>query len=184
MIFCLTVGSINAINNPDLKPSFANLVWYSQKDYVKRTLSTKGYAYIGENGKFSDLTFDGKINGISAFIVASFNDKNQLVKTNIIFRGLTAKSVYDSVKASLTEKYGKGRSIEIRYLPNYDSLISSYINSTDKHETTWVFPTNSYDVWLQITRPYTNKEDFYTTLSYESPAWSKELDRRNNNSDF
>ncbi|WP_456830061.1 hypothetical protein [Deinococcus sp. UYEF24] len=180
----LAFAGASAVNNPALKPSFADLTWYSQKDYVKRTLTAKGYNYIGDGGKFLDMQFSGKPNGINATIVVSFNDKNQLVKTNLIFSGLSAVSIYDTVKEALTSKYGSGVSSEITYLPKYDTLLSSYITAAKKHQTIWEFPTRNYGVWLQIAKPYVNREDYNAMLSYESPAWSAELERRNNNSDF
>lgn len=180
-----------AINNPNLKPSFADLTWYSNRQAVKAQMKSKGYTFVREvpGSGVVDVEYTGKISGIPANILHLFNNSNQLVKTVIIFENNYNSSIYKNWNAlsdSLNSKYGKGQS-NLDVLENYrtsNSLLEMELDRGKKMSYFWLFPTHNYFIGLSPKQAYTNDDTYYLTLSYESPAWGKELDRRNQDGDL
>jgi len=152
---------------------------------------SKGYVFVGEvkSGTSIDVSFTGKLLGIPVNVRHYFNKSNQLVKTNIVFeKSYTSslKSSFDSVRGSLTNKYGAGEDlidVDKNYTSN-DILIEMELKRGKKMSSLWTFPVNKYYIGLDLTQIYLNDDSYYLNLAYESPAWSKELDSRNQSNDF
>lgn len=152
----------------------------------------KGYVFEREvaSSGATDVRYSGKIQGMPATILNYFNDKNQLVKTSIVFEKNYNSSLYrnwTNLKDSIVAKYGvgidlstvaKSRSYE------YDFQIESELNNNKTLSYGWIFPTYNYAISLDVQQPFVNNNDYFVTLAYESPAWGGELKRRQNAGDL
>lgn len=190
MLFATTV-SAGAISNPNLKPSFADSTWYSSRAAVDQQMQRKGYSFIGEipTSRTIDMGYSGSLLGIPVKIRHWFNDKNQLVKTSIIFDKKYDTNLYSdwsTVKSSIDSKYGLGQSIVTitETGKRYDFALQNDITSGKSLSNIWFFPTYGYGIVLSVDKAYNNVNDLFLSVAYESPAWTKELDRRNKSSDF
>lgn len=190
-VLALFTGAV-AITNPNLKPSFADLTWYSNRQVVKQQMLKKGYIFKREvaDGSAVDVEFTGKIQGIPAKVLHYFNSSNQLVKTQIVFEKSYSSSMYKNwqdIKTSLDGKYGL--SLDLSTLNKYastdhDVLLESNLNRGEKVAAAWVFPKYNYTILLSLEQAYVNNQSYYLSLAYESPAWGKELDRRRGEGDL
>lgn len=188
----MSMGSAMAVNNPSLKPSFADLTWYSNSNAVKQHMIKKGYVFqrnVARN-KTTDSIYLGKIMGLPVIITTWFNDKNQLVKTSVVVdRDTSGSGLYPSwntIKDNIDAKYGNGVDLSDfdNNLASSNTLVEYQLKSGKSILKGWLFPTYSYVIELSIDKVYNNNDSYYVSLSYESPAWSKEVTRRNNDSDF
>lgn len=155
-------------------------------------MQKRGYTFnreIPANGAI-DVEYSGKIQGIPAKILHYFNNSNQLVKTQIVFEKSYSSSMYKNwqdVKNSLDQKYGKGidlSTIDSHTTTEYDSLLESALSNGKKVVAAWVFPSYNYYIGLSLDQIFVNNKGYYVSLAYESPAWGKELDRRNQEGDL
>lgn len=180
-----------AVNNLSLKPSFAELVWYSTKSAVNQQLTRKGYIFERNsqgNGTI-DSVYSGKLSGIPVTITNWFNDKDQLVKTGIVVKTSASSNLYsnwNALKDNIDTKYGNGIDISNanKSMTSYDSGTEYELKSGKTISKMWLFPTYNYSIGVLIDQAYNNDDSYYVILSYESPAWPKELIRRSNNNDF
>lgn len=190
LVLCGLGNSALAISNPNLKPAFADLTWYANKSAVKQQMLKKGYTFDGEvpsNGAI-DAVYTGTLLGIPVTIRHWFNNNNQLVKTNVIFRNSYDTDLYkrwNTVKSNIDSKYGLG----VDYSDVNKQSVSKYslelqLGSGKSVGNIWLFPTYKYGIVLEIDQPYTNNNEYFVTLAYESPNWERELNRRNQSSDF
>lgn len=159
-------------------PTFAGVPWGSDATKVKSMLVSKGFTFekVDADG---DLDFMGEINGQKVAIYEFLTPAKLLVKSNVVF--LTPDDevldFYDSMKATLSNKYGD---------PNkhYEFWMDPYTDrdSESAHETAlaagkgqfmafWDFHDGGH-LWVRI-----NKR-LAVDVNYESPGWIKEADRR------
>lgn len=99
-----------------IKPLFAELPWYTNKEHVRKKLTGIGYVYLEESSKewvpnLSHITvqkYSGVISGKSADIICLYDDQDMLIR---IFIDLDTKSnyleTYYSIQSDLEKKYGK-----------------------------------------------------------------------------
>lgn len=180
-----------AVNNASLKPSFAELSWYSTKQDVQKQMSLKGYTFARElkDAGTTDVVYNGKILGVNAQIQHYFNPSNQLVKTSIVFERSFTSNIYTDwnyFKSNLEGKYGLGiavNNVEKGYTSS-NTMLDIALNDGSKLSAYWRFPTYNYFVYLDVSKIYINDNDYYLNLGYESPAWTKELQRRRNGGDL
>ncbi|WP_412026917.1 hypothetical protein [Deinococcus yunweiensis] len=185
-------GTSIAVNNPAAKPSFAELTWYSNRQVVKSQMLSKGYAFVREvkDRGAIDVEYSGRIQGINATILHSFNSKNQLVKSQIIFDKSAQSTLlnnFQNIKGSLDNKYGS--SVDLTNISEftskeYDFSVESELGRGKRVNAAWSFTTNRYFIGLSIIQPYLNNREYFVSLAYESPAWGAELDRRNSGGDL
>lgn len=189
-MFALITGA-GAVNNPNLKPSFADLTWYSNRQAVKAQMQSKGYKFIREipGSGAIDAEYSGKIQGIPAKILHLFNSKNQLVKTVIVFERSYSSNTYsnwNNLASSLNSKYGKGVNLsDVDKMYTRDDISLEYeLQSGKKLLNAWSFKTYNYFIALDVETVYVNDDNYYLTLAYESPAWVSELKRRDVDGDL
>jgi hypothetical protein len=187
----LMLNSATAITNPALKPSFADLTWYSNHNAVKQQMRVKGYIFEGDIASSGaiDSSYSGQLLGLPVSIRHWFNSNKQLAKTTVIFRNQYGTNLYSSwktIKASVDGKYGKGLD-----LTNVSSLgmqeffmLDDELESGKQISNFWIFPTYKYGIFLNVEKAYTNDSKNYVILSYESPNWAQEITRRQKSSDF
>lgn len=191
LVLCGLSSSALAISNPNLKPAFADLTWYANKSAVKQQMVKKGYVFSRDvtDAGAVDSVYTGTLVGIPVQIRHWFNNKNQLVKTSIVFNRKYDTNLYsdwETIKKSIDGKYGKGLELVTvnKDYKAHSSLIEMEIENGKSISSIWMFPTYKYAIGLEVSKAYQNDPDPYVNLSYESPAWGAEMDRREASSDF
>lgn len=175
-VACALFRPINAVASST--PTFASIPWGSSDQRVKETLAAKGFTFDKRDSD-GDLDFKGEINGKHVAIFEYLTQSRKLVRTQVVF--LTdddeAISYFQDVADTLTGKYGPPS----KHFAFYEDPYTDSDSEMD-HETAfkvgkgtlasfWFFDTGGA-VDIEVTK------QLNVSISYESPGWVNELNRR------
>lgn len=138
---------------------FSGLPWLSSANEVKTQLDSQGFIHMKTNHS-GDEFFQGFIAGERAFVTALMDDKQRLVKVQVMFT---------TPNQLVQAKY---RELEQRFRSQYGSpgtsatLMSVWVHGVGTGERT------------VLGLSLTEKQTLF--LTYESPFWVWELERRRN----
>ncbi len=182
------LGAIPAVHTPTpvLQPSFEGLEWSSGRTEVKRQLQRRNFIFHKNvsDAKTQDSIFFGKVMNKPVTVQNWFNERDQLVKTTVVFSKNKATNLFflwKLIRRTLEAQYGVGQliySVPVTTKPDNSSLTRT-LNSGKEMSEIWLFPSQDDTIWLSIGRAYASKNDYYLILTYQSPQWPSELKRRN-----
>jgi hypothetical protein len=157
---------------------FAELPWGASYEQVERSLAGRGFEFEGRD-EVGNLSFSGSLLGNEATVYALFAHGN-LIKVNLLLLPPEHRlfEVYDGMKASLVKKYGPPE--------NSYAFFEEPFEAGDGYEMTAIFSGKAtFSAYWPMTGVSTGTalyieitERLVVSISYESPSWSAELERR------
>lgn len=156
--------------------NFAGVEWGSSPEATVKALSSSGFKNI-QKDKDGDYTFEGDLVGFKVKGVALMAREIGIVKfiVRLVTPDRKARDTYVKMKETLSEKYGDPKSYEYFTKPYYegDGYEDQAIRlGKGRFVSFWTDELTGAGLMLEIS------EQLTVDLSYESPFWSQEADRR------
>ena len=159
--------------------SYADIPWGASKETVKRTLVQRGYAFL-KTDEDGDLQFDGEISNTKARIVAIFA-RDRLVKSGVLIAtpDNKAREVFCDMRETLLRKYGAPSS-------DFHFFTSPYYEGDGFEDQAIRLGKATFAVYWHRDAPEGGQNSISLSItdalsvivSYESPAWHQEYERR------
>ena len=162
-------------------PMFADIPWGTTAAHVRAKMVAKGYTFR-QADKDKDYLFLGKYRTTDMLVWAMFDAQRKLVKVYVSWLPPESRyyQFYQEMQTVLTEKYGLPQSTYETYEWPFvygDGHRDTAVQMGDADiATSWAWPPDPLNSAAGLTLRIS--ERFSVGLSYESPAWSAEADRR------
>lgn len=171
----------------DTLPSFGNIQWGVHSVTIIKGMTNLGFHYEGIDlsDSYGDLKFGGTLQGQPTQIIEILNADGKLVESivDILTPDADAFDTYHAMENALTTKYGTPTNSYATWKSPYDSsdetqygifaAKNGYLTLADF----WFDPNNSNSaITVEMSKHAT------VIISYESPSFHAEVDRRSHTS--
>jgi hypothetical protein len=154
--------------------SFAGTSWGDNIATTKTHITDAGFEFIKLDDD-GDLSFDGTVRDFSSRVYAIFTPKQELVKVTVQITTPDddAISTYKAMVSTLTKKYGDPTGELNQVKPPYTAgqTLEAIKDGKGTMATLWGSDAKGY-MAVEVT------QRLNVRVSYESPDWSAESDRR------